>query len=76
MRQGQTLRVKTLVVERITTEGDGDHQYRLGPARRTHDGHGVLKIGDVLVVAKDSAPSGDTVVTMPCGCDRLLLASL
>ena len=33
-------------------------------------------LGDVLVVAKDSAPNGDTVVTMPCGCDRLLLASL
>ena len=75
MRGGQVLRVTALAVATITVEGDGEHHYSLGPARRTHDGHGALKIGDVLVVAKDSAPNGDTLVKMPCGCDRLLFAN-
>jgi len=35
----------------------------------------LLKIGDVLGVAKDSAPNGDTLVKMPCGCDRILFAN-
>ena len=75
MREGQVLRVETLAVDKITVDGDGEHRYSLGPAHRTHDGHGPLKPGDVLVVAKDSAPNGDALVTMPCGCDRLLLAN-
>src|SRR5438093_10286200 len=75
LRQGQVLRVKALTIEKITVERDGEHHYSLGPARSTHDGHGPLKIGDVLGVAKDSAPNGDTLVKMPCGCDRILFAN-
>ncbi len=75
VRQGQVLRVKALTIEKITVERDGEHHYSLGPARSTHDGHGPLKIGDVLGVAKDSAPNGDTLVKMPCGCDRILFAN-
>jgi len=75
VREGQILRVKALAVDKLTVEGGGEHHYSLGPARSTHDGHGALKIGDVLVVAKDSAPNGDTLVKMPCGCDRLLFAN-
>ncbi len=40
MRGGQVLRVTALAVATITVEGDGEHHYSLGPARRTHDGHG------------------------------------
>ena len=75
MREGQVLRVKALLVDKITVDGDGEHRYSLGPAHRRHDGHDAMKLGDVLVVAKDSAPNGATLVTMPCGCDRLLFAN-
>src|SRR5438034_10436263 len=75
VRQGQVLRVKALTIEKITVERDGEHHYSLGPARSTHDGHGPLKISDVLGVANDSAPNGDTLVKMPCGCDRILFAN-
>ncbi len=75
MREGQILRVKALAIDKVTIEGDGERHYRLGPARSTHDDHSVLKIGDVLVAANDSAANGDALVTMPCGCARLLFAS-
>jgi len=75
VREGQVLRVTALAVATITVEGDGKHHYSLGPARRTHDGHGVLEIGDVLVVVENFAPNGDALVKMPCGCARLLLAN-
>src|SRR5207249_1664038 len=70
VRQGQVLRVKALTIEKITVERDGEHHYSLGPARSTHDGHGPLKIGDVLGVARVSAPIGDTLGKLTCGCYR------
>lgn len=74
MREGQISTSQGSCDRQVTIEGDGERHYRLGPAQ-PHDDHGVLKIGDGLVAATDSTANGDALVTMPCGCARLLFAS-
>ena len=72
MHRGQTLRVEAITETRVTF--NGDRNYELTPATRGHDAHGPLKVGDVVVVAQDSAPNGDMLVTLPCRCQLLVLA--
>ena len=67
-----TLKVKTLAGNVITV-GSGI-QYGVGPSAHGHEHHAELAPGHILVVAKDSAPNGDTLVTLPCKCNLLLLA--
>ena len=71
--KGHTLRVETLA-GRVVTFGSGI-PYVVGPPARGHEHHAALAPGHILVVAKDSAPNGDTLVTLPCKCDLLLLAN-
>jgi len=63
MHRGQTLRVEAITETHVTF--NGDRNYELTPATRGHDAHGPLKVGDVVVVAQDSAPNGDMLVTLP-----------
>ncbi len=73
MHRGHTLRVEAITANRITVHGD--RSYELGPPTRGHEAHAPLKVGDVLVVAKDSLQNGDTLVTLPCQCQQLLLGA-
>jgi hypothetical protein len=66
MHRGQTLRVEAITETRVMF--NGDRYYELTPAIRGHDAHGPLKVGDVVVVAQDSAPNGDMLVALPCRC--------
>ncbi len=72
MLKGQTLKVETLT-HGVVTFGSGI-AYEVGPAQHGHERHPQLAVGQILVVFTDSIPNGDTLVTMPCGCDLLLLA--
>jgi hypothetical protein len=72
MLKGQTLRVEALT-HGIVTLASGI-AYEVGPAKHGHERHPQLAVGQILVVFMDSTPSGDTLVTMPCGCDLLLFA--
>jgi hypothetical protein len=58
MHRGQTLRVETITEIRATF--NGDRNYELTPAARGHDAQRPPKVGDVVVVAQDSAPNGGT----------------
>ena len=76
MLKGQTLRVETLT-HGVVTFGSGIASgiaYEVGPAQHGHERHPQLAVGQILVVFMDSTPNGDTLVTMPCGCDLLLFA--
>lgn len=72
MRKGQTLRATAVTGNMVTF--DSGLNYRLGPATRGHQAHAPLSVVDVLVVVRDSAPNGDTLVKLPCDCELLLLA--
>jgi len=72
MLRGQTIRVETLA-GRVVTFGSGA-RYEVGPAKGGHELHPGLASGHLLIVVKDSAPNGDTLVTPPCQSDLLLLA--
>lgn len=73
MLQGQTLRVEAVTGKTVRIQSGA--RYGLGAVLRGHDEHRGLKVGDILVVAKDSTPGGDTLVTLPCGCSALLTVS-
>lgn len=73
MREGQTVRIGAMSLLKIYLE-DGA-TYGMGPVPEEHDGHASLRPGMTLVVAADSAPNGDTLVTLPCRCGLLLVRS-
>lgn len=59
----------------VTRDGDGQwHRLRVGPAVGDHVHHTALAVGDRLLVERDAAPSGETLVSAPCGCSILMLA--
>jgi len=68
--EGQTFRVTAIAAFSLTVHTG--QRYGVGAASRGHDAHAQLQVGDVLVVAKDSTPNGDTLTTMACGCLLLL----
>ena len=74
MLKGQTLSVETLTHGVVTFESG--IAYEVGPGKHGHERHPQLAVGQILVVFMDSTPNGDTLVTMPCGCDLLLFAKL
>lgn len=72
MHDGQTLRVKAIAGSMVTF--DSGRSYGLGPVPHGHETHAPLSVGDVLVVVRDSAPNGDTLVKLlTCQCELLLL---
>jgi hypothetical protein len=51
------------------------HRLHVGPIDGPHAQHAGAKAGDRLVVMRDSAPNGDTLVAAECRCSILLLAT-
>jgi len=59
----------------VTRDGEGQvHRLQAGPAVGSHVNHAVPAVGDRLLVQRDAAPNGDTLVLAPCGCSLLLLS--
>jgi hypothetical protein len=73
MQEGQTLRVESVTGKTITIQSGA--RYGLGAVLRGHEQHSGPRVGDILVVATNSTPGGDTLVTLPCGCSALLTVS-
>jgi hypothetical protein len=71
MLKDQTVRIGAISLHHVFLE-DGA-TYVIGPVPEGHYGHAPLRPGVPLVVTADSAPNGDTVVTLPCRCGLLLL---
>ena len=74
--RGAVLTVEAVVGEAwVTRDTNGQaHRLHVGPAAGTHVTHAATVVGDRLLVERDSAPNGDTLVLAPCGCSILLLA--
>jgi hypothetical protein len=74
--RGAVLTVEAVAGETLVTRDTNGQVHRLhvGPAGGTHVTHATAAVGDPLVVQRDSAPTGDTLVLAPCGCSILLLA--
>ena len=74
--RGAVLTVEAVAGEVLVTRDTNGHVHRLhiGPAGGTHATHAGAAIGDRLLVQRDAAPTGDTLVLAPCGCSILLLA--
>jgi hypothetical protein len=66
MLRGQTVRIGAISLHHVFLE-DGA-KYVRGPVPKEHYGHAPIRPGVALVVAADSAPNGDTLVTLPCRC--------
>jgi hypothetical protein len=73
MLKGQTVRIQAMSLHHVFLE-DGA-KCALGLMPKKHDYHAPLRPGTLLVVAADSAPNGDTLVTLPCRCGLLLVRS-
>ena len=76
IRRGAVLTVEVVAGEALVTrDGAGQvHRLHVGPTGDSHVTHAPAAVGDSLVVQRDSAPNGDTLVLAPCGCSLLLLA--
>ena len=74
--RGAVLTVEAVAGEvLVTRDTNGQvHRLRVGPVDATHVTHAAAAVGDRLVVQRDSAPNGDTLVLAPCGCSIPLLA--
>jgi hypothetical protein len=76
IRKGAVLTIESVAGAVLVTRApDGQvHRLRLGPADGPHAYHPPPAPGDRLLVARDSAPEGDTSVIAVCGCSIVLHA--
>ena len=74
--RGAVLTVEAVAGEVLATRDTNGQAHRphVSPAGGTHITHAAAAAGDRLLVQRDSAPNGDTLVLAPCGCSILLLA--
>jgi hypothetical protein len=59
----------------LVDDGGARYRLRVGPAEGPRAQHAAPKAGDRLVVMRDSAPNGDTLVVAECRCSILLVAA-
>ena len=76
IRRGAVLTVEAVAGEVVVTrDSNGQvHHLHVGRAGGTHVAHAAAAVGDRLLIERDSAPNGDTLVLAPCGCSISLLA--
>jgi hypothetical protein len=74
--RGDVLTIESVSGAALVARARTGQVYRLRaePTGGRHVDHREPRPGDRLVVERDSAPNGDTLVTAPCGCAILLLA--